>query len=121
MTEQPLLELKQLSVNYGGIQALQSIDLVIYPGEVVTLVGANGAGKSTTLRAISRLVAPKDGQILYQGKVINTLRPHQLVSLGIAHSPEGRQVLAQQTVKDNLLLGAYCRSCLLYTSDAADD
>ncbi len=109
MAPNPILELKNLCVNYGGIQALQDINLVIYPGEVVTLVGANGAGKSTTLRAISRLIQPRDGQILYWGRSIRSLRPHQVVKQGIAHSPEGRQVLTQQTVVDNLLLGAYTR------------
>ena len=109
MPSTPLLELKNLCVNYGGIQALQDITLTIYPQEIVTLVGANGAGKSTTLRAISRLLQPHDGQIFYQEHTINSLRPHQVVKQGIAHSPEGRQVLAQQTVLDNLLLGAYTR------------
>lgn len=109
MTPTPILELRKLCVNYGGIQALQDIDLIIYPGEVVTLVGANGAGKSTTLRAISRLLQPRKGNILYNGQSINKLKAHQVVQRGIAHSPEGRQVLAQQTVQGNLLLGAYTR------------
>jgi branched-chain amino acid transport system ATP-binding protein len=109
MSRAALLELRKLCVNYGGIQALQEIDLEIYPGEVVTLVGANGAGKSTTLRAISRLLQPRDGSIVYEGQSINPLKPHQVVKLGIAHSPEGRQVLTQQTVYDNLKLGAYAR------------
>ncbi len=107
---QPLLELQQLCVNYGGIQALQSIDLVIYPGEVVTLLGANGSGKSTTLRAISRLLTLREGQIVYQGQVITQVPAYQVVKMGIAHSPEGRQVLTKQSVLDNLKLGAYCRS-----------
>lgn len=106
----PLLEIKQLSVNYGGIQALQAIDLEIYAGEVITLIGANGAGKSTTLRAISRIVAPRSGQIFYNGQLINRLPAHQIVQMGIAHSPEGRRILARQTVLDNLILGAYSRT-----------
>ncbi|WP_421656746.1 ABC transporter ATP-binding protein [Leptothermofonsia sp. ETS-13] len=105
----PLLEIKQLSVNYGGIQALQAIDIVIYPGEVITLIGANGAGKSTTLRAISRIVNIRAGQILYNGRNITRCRAHEVVQMGIAHSPEGRRVLARQTVLDNLELGAYSR------------
>ncbi|MGI0485719.1 ABC transporter ATP-binding protein [Pantanalinema rosaneae CENA516] len=106
----PLLEIVDLSVNYGGIQALQAINLVIHPGEVVTLIGANGAGKSTTLRAISRIVNPRSGRILYNGRNVTRCQAHETVKLGIAHSPEGRRVLARQTVLDNLELGAYTRS-----------
>ncbi|MFB2835548.1 ABC transporter ATP-binding protein [Floridanema evergladense] len=105
-----LLEINNLSVNYGGIQALKDINLVIDSGEVVTLIGANGAGKSTTLRAISRLVNIKDGEIIYEGRNINRRQPHEIVQLGIAHSPEGRRILARQTVLGNLELGAYIRS-----------
>lgn len=105
-----MLEVNSLSVNYGGIQALQDINLVINAGEIVTLIGANGAGKTTTLRAVSRLVSPRSGQIIYQGKNITNLRPDQVVQVGIAHSPEGRRVLARQTVLDNLELGAFLRS-----------
>ncbi len=106
----PLLEIKNLYVNYGAIQALQQLNLVVNEGEIVTLIGANGAGKSTTLRAISRLVNPRIGQIFYQGQDVTKLRPDRVVSLGIAHSPEGRRVLARQTVLTNLELGAYTRS-----------
>lgn len=105
----PLLEIKNLFVNYGAIQALQDINLVVNKGEIVTLIGANGAGKSTTLRAISRLLNPIQGQIVYNGRNITKLRPDQVVSFGIAHSPEGRRVLARQTVLTNLELGAYSR------------
>ncbi|MFM7449821.1 MAG: ABC transporter ATP-binding protein [Leptolyngbyaceae cyanobacterium] len=107
---QPLLQLQELTVHYGGIQALQSINLTVYPGEVISLIGANGAGKSTTLRAISRLVTPRSGRILYNSQEITQLHAHEVVSLGIAHSPEGRRVLARQTVLDNLELGAYTRA-----------
>jgi branched-chain amino acid transport system ATP-binding protein len=103
-----MLELKQVSVNYGGIQALSAIDLHINAGEVVTLIGANGAGKTTTLRAISRLLKVR-GQILYNGIDITQYKAPDMVRLGIAHSPEGRRVLTQQTVQDNLELGAYHR------------
>lgn len=104
-----MLEINNLSVNYGGIQALQNINLVVNKGEIVTLIGANGAGKTTTLRTISHLVAPRSGQIIYQGKNITNLRPDQIVKVGIAHSPEGRRVLTRQTVLDNLELGAFLR------------
>ncbi|MBW4691881.1 MAG: ABC transporter ATP-binding protein [Lyngbya sp. HA4199-MV5] len=105
----PLLTLQKLSVNYGGIQALQAIDLDINAGEIVTLIGANGAGKTTTLRAISRIINIRDGCILYNGQNITRQPAHKIVKLGIAHSPEGRRILARQTVLDNLQLGAYTR------------
>ena len=105
-----ILEIKDLRVNYGGIQALKSINLTVRQGEVVTLIGANGAGKSTTLRAISKIVNPTHGEIIYNGRNIIRRQPHEIVQIGIAHSPEGRRVLARQTVFDNLLLGAYVRS-----------
>jgi branched-chain amino acid transport system ATP-binding protein len=109
MNHSTLLNIQHLSVNYGGIQALQAIDLTIQTGEVVTLIGANGAGKSTTLRAISRIVPIRQGKIIYHDREITRHRPHEVVEMGIAHSPEGRRVLARQTVLDNLELGAYCR------------
>jgi len=105
-----ILELQNLNVNYGGIQALKNINLTINQGEVVTLIGANGAGKTTTLRAISKIVNPKSGEIIYSGRNITRRQPHEVVKLGIAHSPEGRRVLARQTVFDNLMLGAYIRT-----------
>jgi branched-chain amino acid transport system ATP-binding protein len=106
----PLLEIANLSVNYGGIEALQNINLTVNVGEVVTLIGANGAGKSTTLRAISKIVSPRSGKIIYSGRDITRRQPHEVVKLGIAHSPEGRRVLSRQTVEANLDLGAYIRS-----------
>ncbi|QSJ16462.1 ABC transporter ATP-binding protein [Nostoc sp. UHCC 0702] len=105
-----LLEIRELDVNYGGIQALKNINLTIQKGEVVTLIGANGAGKTTTLRAISKIVNPQSGEIIYSGRNITRRQTHELVKLGIAHCPEGRRVLARQTVYDNLLLGGYIRS-----------
>ncbi len=107
---QPLLQLQKLSVNYGGIQALSEVSLEVYPGEVVCLIGANGAGKSTTLRAISRVVRARSGSIIYDGKDISTVEASQVVRSGIAQSPEGRQVLTRQSVKDNLEMGAFIRS-----------
>ncbi len=105
----PLLEIKNLDINYGAIQALQNTNLTVNQGEIVTLIGANGAGKSTTLRAISRLINPSKGQIVYDGQEITRYRPDRIVKLGIAQSPEGRRVLARQTVLTNLELGAYTR------------
>ena len=105
-----MLEIRNLFINYGGIQALQDINMVINAGEVVTLIGANGAGKSTTLRAISRLISIRSGEIVYDGRVINRLRADEVVRLGIAQSPEGRRMLTRQTVIDNLKLGAYTRN-----------
>jgi branched-chain amino acid transport system ATP-binding protein len=105
-----LLQIKDLYVNYGGIQALQNINLHINNGEVITLIGANGAGKTTTLGAISKIITPRSGEIIYNGRNIIRRQPHEIVQLGIAHCPEGRRVLARQTVFDNLILGAYIRS-----------
>lgn len=110
MSDYKILDIQDLSVNYGGIKALKNINLYIDKGEVVTLVGANGAGKSTTLRAISKLVNPRSGNIIYNGRNITNRPPHEIVKLGIAHSPEGRRVLARQTVYDNLLLGAFTQT-----------
>ncbi len=104
-----LLELENLSVSYGAIQAVRSINLEVETGEIVTLIGANGAGKSTTLRAISRLLKVREGRIRFDGRDITTSSPDAVVRSGIAQSPEGRQVLALQTVQDNLELGAYVR------------
>ncbi|MGI8687213.1 MAG: ABC transporter ATP-binding protein [Thermomicrobiales bacterium] len=105
-----LLELRNITVNYGGIQALREINLTVNTGEVVTLIGANGAGKSTTLRTISRLINPRSGQIIYDGKEIGAARPDDVVRWGIAQCPEGRRVLTRFSVLDNLEMGAYTRS-----------
>ncbi|OCR01592.1 ABC transporter ATP-binding protein [Oscillatoriales cyanobacterium USR001] len=105
-----LLDVKGLFVNYGGIQALQDVNLTVNLGEVVTLIGANGAGKSTTLRAISRMINVRQGQIIYNGRDITARQAHEVVKYGMAHSPEGRRVLARQTILANLELGAYIRS-----------
>lgn len=104
-----LLELRNLSINYGAIQAVRNLDLEVNAGEVVTLIGANGAGKSTTLRAVSRLLKVREGSIHFDGREITRLAPDAVVRMGIAQSPEGRQVLARQSVLDNLELGAYVR------------
>jgi len=104
-----LLELKNLSINYGAIQAVRSLHLEVNSGEVVTMIGANGAGKSTTLRAISRLLKVREGRIHFDGREITRQSPDAVVRMGIAQCPEGRQVLARQSVLDNLELGAYVR------------
>jgi branched-chain amino acid transport system ATP-binding protein len=104
-----LLVLEDLHVAYGGIRALKGISITIEPGQIVTLVGANGAGKSTTLRAVSGLIRPSQGKILLEGRSLIGVPPHQIVKLGVSHVPEGRIVFANLTVADNLELGAYLR------------
>jgi branched-chain amino acid transport system ATP-binding protein len=105
-----LLELRGVTVNYGGIQALREVNLTVRAGEIVTLIGANGAGKSTTLRTISRLLNPRAGRIVYDGRDIDNARPDEIVRWGIAQCPEGRRVLTRFSVLDNLDLGAYTRT-----------
>jgi branched-chain amino acid transport system ATP-binding protein len=102
-----MLEIKNLTVSYGAIAALHGISLSVKVGGIVTLIGSNGAGKSTTLRAISGLLKPKSGEILYEGRNIASLPAHQLVQLGLALVPEGRMVFANLTVRENLNMGAY--------------
>ena len=106
----PLLELRNVSLNYGGIQALENINLCVYAGEVVTLIGANGAGKTSTLRAISRINKTRAGSIFFNGQDITKAEASNVVRLGVAQSPEGRQVLTRQSVRDNLEMGAYIRN-----------
>ena len=105
-----MLELTDLTVGYGGITALHGINLKVDEGTIVTLIGANGAGKTTTLRAISGLARAKGGRITFEGQDITNLPPHKIVSRGIAHSPEGRMVFANLTVRENLRMGAYLRN-----------
>ena len=102
----PLLEVEDLDVHYGGIHALKGVTFSVDEGAIVTLIGANGAGKSTTLRAISGLAKPASGDILYDGKSIAGLGPEAIVRLGISHVPEGRRVFPGLTVKENIMLGA---------------
>lgn len=104
-----MLQVKGLQIQYGAIGAVHGIDLHVEQGEIVTLIGANGAGKSSTLRAISGLVKPKAGEILFEGKPLAGLRPDQILSLGVAQVPEGRAVLGRMTVMENLLMGAFAR------------
>jgi len=102
-----MLEIKNLQVSYGCIAALHDVSLKVEQGCIVTLIGSNGAGKSTTLRAISGLVRPTAGEILYNGQSIGGRPAHQLVKLGLAHVPEGRMIFANLTVHENLMMGAY--------------
>ena len=104
------LEIKDLHVSYGGIRALKGVDLTVEEGQIVTLIGANGAGKSTTLRAISGLQRPQSGSILYGGEELVGLPAKEIVRRGIIHVPEGRRVFPDMTVAENLKIGAFLRT-----------
>lgn len=104
-----ILEVTDLEVFYGVIQAIKGISFEVNPGEIIALIGANGAGKTTTLQTITGLIPSKAGHIVYDGKDITKMPGHKLVSMGMAHVPEGRRVFAQLTVLQNLKLGAYTR------------
>lgn len=104
-----MLELKNIDLYYEGIHALKNLSLEVKKGEIVTLIGANGAGKTSTLRAISGLQPYKNGTIVYNGKDIKKVSVNKIVSLGLSHVPEGRKIFSNLTVYDNLLLGAYLR------------
>ncbi len=104
-----ILEVKDLEVFYGVIQAIKGISFEVNPGEIIALIGANGAGKTTTLQTITGLIPSKAGHIVYDGRDITRMPGHKLVSMGMAHVPEGRRVFAQLTVLQNLKLGAYTR------------
>jgi branched-chain amino acid transport system ATP-binding protein len=106
----PVLNVKDLRVSYGAVRALHGVSLQVNAGEVVTLIGSNGAGKSSTLRAISGLVRAAAGSIEFEGKPITKLAPHQIVKLGLIQSPEGRGVFPNMSVHENLELGGYARS-----------
>ena len=102
-----MLEIKNLTVNYGAISALHGISLQVKQGDIVTLIGGNGAGKTTTLRTVSGLLQPKSGEIIYDGQNITKLPAHKIVAAGISHVPEGRMIFANLTVAENLKMGAY--------------
>ena len=104
-----MLEVRDLRVAYGKIEAVKGISFSVDEGQVVTLIGTNGAGKTTTLRTISGLLRPTTGTIAFQGKPIQAMPAHEIVSRGVAHSPEGRRIFPRLTVEENLLLGAFAR------------
>ncbi|MBL9030625.1 MAG: ABC transporter ATP-binding protein [Phycisphaerae bacterium] len=104
-----MLEIRDLVVSYGAVRALHGVSLRVERGEIVTLIGCNGAGKSTTLRAVSGMVRPASGTIEFEGRSIARMKPHEIVRLGMAHCPEGRGIFANMTVEENLRLGAFTR------------
>ena len=105
----PLLEINDIHTFYGTIEALKGISLEVNEGEIVTLIGSNGAGKSTTLRSISGLTPPREGSIKFDGEEIGETAPQEIVQRGISQSPEGRRIFDRMTVRENLELGAYLR------------
>jgi len=107
MNAQPILNVSNLSVYYGKVQGLAGISLEVYTGEVVSVIGSNGAGKTTLLKAVSGLIPFQTGAIDFKGKSIRNLPPHEITKLGIIQVPEGRQILAEMTVRENLEMGAY--------------
>lgn len=104
-----MLEIKDIKVYYGMIQAIKGISFEVNEGEVIALIGANGAGKTTILHTITGLLSPKSGSVFFEGKDITKVPAHKIVSLGMAHVPEGRRVFAELTVYENLKMGAYTR------------
>lgn len=106
---EPMLKIDNIDVYYGAIHALKGISLTVNKGEIVTLIGANGAGKSTTLRTISGLLKPKNGKISFEGKEIAGVKAHEIVKLGISQVPEGRRIFTEMTVMENLDMGAFTR------------
>ena len=105
-----MLEIKDLEVYYGMIQAIKGVSFDVNEGEVIALIGANGAGKTTILHTITGLLSPKKGSVIFEGQDITKIPAHKIVSLGMAHVPEGRRVFAQMSVYQNLKMGAYTRS-----------
>src|SRR5437016_2459956 len=108
--KQPVLEVEDIHTFYGTIEALKGVSLVVYPGEIVTMIGSNGAGKSTTLRSISGITPPKTGRISFEGRQISGLPGHEIAALGIAQAPEGRRIFSRMTVLENLEMGAFTRT-----------
>jgi branched-chain amino acid transport system ATP-binding protein len=103
------LQLSNVHTFYGNIHALQGISIEVNDGEIVTLIGANGAGKSTTLRTISGLLQPREGEVRLNGERINAVPPHEIVARGVCHVPEGRRIFSRMTVRENLEMGAFSR------------
>lgn len=106
----PMLEVKDLEVYYGVIQAIKGVSFHVEKGEVIALIGANGAGKTTILHTVTGLLSPKKGSVIFQGKDITKTPAHKIVSMGMAHVPEGRRVFAELSVYENLKMGAYTRT-----------
>ncbi len=104
-----MLKVEDIHVYYGSIHAIKGISFEVNEGEIVTLIGANGAGKSTTLKTVSCMMRPKTGDVLFEGKSLLGVKPHAVVGLGLAHCPEGRRIFQQMTVQENLEMGAYTR------------
>lgn len=112
-----MLDIKDTSVFYGAIQALDNVTINVQSGEIVAIIGSNGAGKSTLLRTISGLLRPRQGSIQFKGRELTTVPPHEIVKLGISHSPEGRRIFTNMTVLENLQLGAFIRKDENISSD----
>ena len=108
--EPPLLELDAIHVFYGNIEALKGVSMTVNRGEIATLIGSNGAGKSTTLRAVSGILRPRTGAVRFAGREIQSLPAHEIVRLGISQAPEGRRVFSRMSVFENLQMGAFTRS-----------
>ena len=105
----PMLEIKNIHTYYGNIHALKGISLAVEKGEIVTLIGANGAGKSTTLNTISGILKPREGEVRMEDELLNELPPHTVVARGVSQAPEGRKIFSRLTVLENLEMGAYTR------------
>ncbi|MEG2001185.1 MAG: ABC transporter ATP-binding protein [Evtepia sp.] len=105
-----MLKVEDIHVYYSSIHAIKGISFAVDQGEIVTLIGANGAGKSTTLKTVSAMMKPKSGNIEFEGKSLIGIKPHQIVPMGMAHCPEGRRIFQEMTVRENLEMGAYTRS-----------
>jgi branched-chain amino acid transport system ATP-binding protein len=107
---EPILTITDLHVSYGAIAAVKGINMTVYPGEIVTLIGGNGAGKSTTMRAVSGLLRPKNGVVTFEGKSLAGKKGNEVAAMGIAQSPEGRHIFPRMSVAENLELGAFTRN-----------
>ncbi|HCY84191.1 MAG TPA: branched-chain amino acid ABC transporter ATP-binding protein [Desulfobacteraceae bacterium] len=110
MSDQPILEMKNVHSGYGSIKALKGVSIKVMPGEIVAMIGANGAGKSTTLMTICNIVQAEQGEVLYEGRVINKVNPEKLPTMGLCQVPEGRRIFPRLSVEENLILGAFYRN-----------
>lgn len=115
-----MLKVENLNVYYGAIHAVKGVSFTVSEGEIVTLIGANGAGKSSILKTVSGLLRSKTGSILFDGKDLRTLAPHKIVQLGLAHVPEGRRVFVDMSVEENLEMGAYTQKAGTVADSLAD-